>query len=79
MKTYFYRVAKEDIWYRAELDETVDWRGCDIEEALELQPDGSGKYKRCREMPMKEDWFFKFPEDMSLIALKATTVVFYAN
>jgi hypothetical protein len=77
-KTYFYRVNKEDIWYRAEFaEDTVNWHGCDLEEVVELQPDGSGKYKRCREMPIKEDCFYKIPETMTMIALKASPVAFY--
>lgn len=79
MKTYFYRVNKEDIWYRAELGGDPLWHDTTLEEVVELQPNGTGKYKRCREMPVKEDWFFKLPEDMIIIALKAIPVKFTMN
>jgi len=76
MKTYFYRFSKDGNWYRAELKCEVNWHSTIMTEVVELQPDGSGKYKRCKEMPIKEERFYKFPEDMTMIALKAKLVTF---
>lgn len=75
MKTYFFRLKGSNVWLRTEIDKEIDWnRWITCEEAIELQPDGTGKYKRCAEMPMKEDWFYKIPDNMLMIALKAETV-----
>jgi hypothetical protein len=80
MKTYFYRIGKDDTWFRVTIDGEIDWnRWISCEEAVELLPDGSGMYRRCKEMPMKEDFFLKLPETMTMIALKSQTVTFYMN
>ena len=72
MKTYFYRMETDDNWYRLTINREVDWNlFLDCEEAVELRPNGAGKYKRCKAMPMKEDCFYKLPETMTMIALQA--------
>lgn len=72
MKTYFFRTEQDDnTWYRLDSDD-LDWNfWFDYAEVVELQSDGCGKYIRCKEMPIKEDTFYKIPETMSMIALQA--------
>jgi hypothetical protein len=71
-RVYFYRIDS-DVWYRAVLPVNLMahdfWQ--EYEEAVELQADGSGKYVRCKKLPMKEDWFYKLRDEMLLISLQA--------
>lgn len=78
MKTYFFRLVGSDTWLRTTLNKEIDWaRWVTCEEAVELQPDGSGKYKRCADLPLKEDRFYKLPETMIMIALEAEAIELY--
>lgn len=72
-RIYFFRVNKEDVWYRVVLSVDFLPQICwgDYEEVIELQSDGTGKYIQSKKHPFKEGWFYKMPEDVTLIALKA--------
>ena len=74
-RTYFYRFIDEDVWYRYVANHEIEWEfweTCD--EAVELMPDGTGRYVRCKQHPIKESCFSKLPDTMMIIALSAATV-----
>lgn len=72
-KTYFFRQKEEDqIWFRVVVKLEVPWHlWTPFAEVVELMPDGTGLYVRCKKLPMKEMCFRKLPSDMIMIALQA--------
>jgi hypothetical protein len=74
-RVYFFRISEHDIWFRMVRAEQLDLDGWeDYEEVVELQSDGTGRYVRCKKMPMKEGWFYKLRDEMMMIALRAQNV-----
>lgn len=74
-RTYFYRMTEENLWFRHVSHHELDWNFWrDYEEVVELMPDRTGKYRRCKKYPMKENIFSKLPETMTMIALQAHTI-----
>lgn len=64
----------DEIWYSASnldvLGNVIPIAGT-VEIALELLSDGRGIYRICRPMRIKEDMFYKLPNEMTMIALSA--------
>jgi hypothetical protein len=74
-RVYFFRISEHEIWFRyVRTAQYAPDAWDDYEEVVELQHDGTGKYVRCKKMPMKEDWFYKLKDEMMLIALRAQNV-----
>lgn len=74
--TYFLRINEEDnVWHRVVTKNEIVWEYLKpYAEVVELMSDGTGKYRRCKKYPMKENVFSKLPETMTMIALQAHTV-----